>query len=161
MKVAVTGIWLAFALAQVTAAAHAQAPAPVTAAQSGLVVVESAHPFAETERRLLQAIEAAGLKVAARIDHEANAKSVALQLPPTVVLLFGNPRAGTVLMQHQRSIGIDLPLKMLIWEADGKIKLAYNDPVYLARRHGVADSMPVLAQVSQALQKFAEAATKK
>jgi uncharacterized protein (DUF302 family) len=153
------GIWFALALA--SGHASAQAPALVAPDQAGLVVIQSAHPLGETERRLVQAIEAAGLKVAARVDHEANAKSVGLRLPPTVLLLFGNPRAGTVLMEQQRTIGIDLPLKMLIWEAEGTIKLAYNDPAYLARRHGVAESAPVLAQVSQALQKFAAAATAK
>jgi uncharacterized protein (DUF302 family) len=159
MKAVLTGIWLALAL--VSGFANAQTPNPVTADQAGLVVIQSAHPFGETERRLIQAIEAAGLKVAARVDHEANAKSVGLQLPPTALLLFGNPRAGTVLMEQQRAIGIDLPLKMLIWEDEGKIKLAYNDPAYLGRRHGIDGNTPVLAQVSQALRKFAAAATVK
>ena len=78
-----------------------------------------------------------------------------------MLLLFGNPKAGTVLIEQQRTIAIDLPLKMLIWEADGKVMVAYNDPVYLARRHGIAGTTPVLAQVSQALQRFASAATTK
>ncbi len=95
-------------------------PLPPAEERAGLIVVESAHSVPETERRLVQAIEAAGLKVAARIDHEANAKSVGLGLPPTVLVLFGNPRAGTALMEQNRAIGIELPLKALIWEADGK-----------------------------------------
>jgi len=87
----------------------------------GLVVVDSASSMAETERRLVQAIEAAGLKVAARIDHEANAKRVDQALPPTVLLLFGNPKTGTPLIQQRRTIGIDLPLKILIWEEEGHV----------------------------------------
>lgn len=64
------------------------------------------------------------MKVAARVNHEANVRSVGLQLPPTVLLLFGNPKAGTALMEERRTIGIDLPLKMLIWVADGKVRVA-------------------------------------
>lgn len=152
---------IAASLLAATGEARAQAPGPPapTGGTSGLIVVESAHSMAETERRLVQAIEGAGLKVAARVDHEANAKSVGLRLQPTVLVLFGNPKAGTVLIEETRSIGIDLPLKALIWEADGKVRLAYNDPVYLARRHGIMETTPVLAQVLQALQRFAEAAT--
>jgi len=159
MRRAFAGVVLALALSGTMPPARAQAPA--MADQTGLIVIESAHALAETEQRLIKTIEAAGLKVAARIDHKANAESVGLQLPPTVLLLFGNPKAGTVLIEQQRTIGIDLPLKMLIWEADGKVMVAYNDPVYLARRHGIAGTTPVLAQVSQALQRFASAATTK
>lgn len=64
-------------------------------------------------------------------------------------------------MKQNRAIGIDLPLKALIWEADGKVRLAYSDPAHLARRHGIAETTPVLAQVAQALQRFASAATAK
>ncbi len=134
------------------------APA-VAGGSAGLVMVDSAHPVAETERRLVQAIEGAGLKVAARIDHEANAKSVGLKLPPTVLVIFGNPKAGTLLMEQSRSVGIDLPLKALIWEAEGRVKLAYTDPRQLAGRHGIPDTMPVLSQIAQALERFAAAAT--
>ncbi len=146
-----------------TASLRAQAPAPSASAveTAGLVIVDSAHPVAETERRLVQAIEGAGLKVAARVDHEANAKSVGLRLPPTVLVLFGNPSAGTLLMEQNRAIGIDLPLKVLIWEADGKVRIAYADPAGLARRHGIAEATPVLAQIAQALQRFVSAATAK
>ena len=131
--------------------ARAQTPVPSPDDVAGLVVVDSASSMAETEQRLVQAIEAAGLKVAARIDHEANAKRVDQALPPTVLLLFGNPKTGTM--------GIDLPLKILIWEEGGHVKLAYNDPFYLARRHGV-ENAAILTQVENALRGFADAATK-
>jgi uncharacterized protein (DUF302 family) len=139
--------------------ARAQTPVPSPEDVAGLVVVNSASSMAETERRLVQAIEAAGLKVAARIDHEANAKRVDQALPPTVLLLFGNPKTGTPLIQQRRTMGIDLPLKILIWEEEGKVKLAYNDPFYLARRHGI-ENTAVLTQVEKALRSFADAATK-
>jgi len=139
--------------------ARAQTPVPSPDDVAGLVVVDSASSMAETEQRLVQAIEAAGLKVAARIDHEANAKRVDQALPPTVLLLFGNPKTGTPLIQQRRTMGIDLPLKILIWEGEGHVKLAYNDPFYLARRHGV-ENAAILKQVEKALRDFADAATK-
>lgn len=138
-----------------TASKAQKAPA---ADQQGLVVVESANTMEETEKRLVAAIEGAGLKVAARIDHEANARRVGLELPPTVLILFGNPKAGTGLIKEQRTIGIDLPLKVLVWDEKGKIKIAYNDPAYIARRHGVDTALPVLTQISSTLQRFTEAA---
>lgn len=140
---------------------QAQAPtSPASVDKSvGLVVVDSAHSMLETERRLVQAIEAAGLKVAARVDHAANAEGVGLKLPPTLLLIFGNPKAGTALMEKKRVVGIDLPLKVLIWEAEGKVRTAYNDPVYLASRHALGNADAVLAQVTQALQRFVGAAT--
>jgi len=76
--------------------------------------------------------------VFARIDHAAGAASVGMELRPTELLIFGQPRTGTPLMQAVQSIGIDLPLKMLAWQDEaGKVLLAFNDMVWLARRHGV------------------------
>ena len=143
----------AASLAPVGASAQSVTPPP------GLIVVESANSVTATEERLIAALEAAGLKLAARVDHAANAEGAGLKLPPTLLLIFGNPKAGTVLMEKSRTIGIDLPLKALIWEADGKVRFAYNDPAYLARRHGLNEVDPVVAQVGQALQRFTSAAT--
>ncbi len=157
MRRAFVGFSIALMLLSGLAGARAQSPGTSPA---GLIVIDSTRSVAETEQKLVKALEAAGLKVAARVDHEANAKSVNLQLPPTILLLFGNPKAGTVLMQQQQTIGMDLPLKVLIWEADGKVKLAYNDPAYLARRHDITETAPVLTQVSEALRRFAAAATR-
>jgi len=126
--------------------------------ERGLVVIDSANPMAETETHLVAALDAAGLKVAARIDHAANAKSVGLDLAPTVLFIFGNPKAGTGLIEKERTIGIDLPLKILVWDDKGKIKIAYNDPAYMARRHGLDAALPVLPQIASALRRFAEAA---
>ncbi len=103
----------------------------------GLIVRPSRHDPKETMDRLAAAVTARGAAVAARIDHSVAAAAVGLALPPTEVLVFGNPRAGTPLMQTAQTIGIDLPLKALVWrDAAGITHLGYNDPYWLARRHG-------------------------
>jgi uncharacterized protein (DUF302 family) len=105
---------------------------------NGLVTLKSTFPVKETVDRLVQRVEAKGLTVFCRIDHAANAVSAGLTLRPTEVLIFGNAKGGTPLMQATQAIGIDLPLKALAWEdAAGQTWLAYNDPVWLTARHGV------------------------
>jgi uncharacterized protein (DUF302 family) len=92
----------------------------------------------ETLDRLLAALAARKLTVFARIDHAAGAASIGLPLRPTEVVMFGNPKGGTALMQDRQPAGIDLPLKVLIFEdADGKAWLTYNDPAWIAERHGL------------------------
>ena len=104
----------------------------------GLIVVPSAHGSAETLARLEAAITHRGAAVLVRIDHAAAAEKVGMPLAPTTVLIFGNAKAGTPLMQATQTIGIDLPLKALVWQdAAGKTWLAYNDPAWFARRHGI------------------------
>ena len=96
-------------------------------------------PSKATIDRLENAAKAKGLTIFARVDHAAGATSVGLPLRPTELLIFGNARGGTPLMQLAQTIGIDLPLKALAWEdAAGKTWLSYNDPAWLAARHGVA-----------------------
>ncbi len=103
----------------------------------GLIVRASRHDPKGTMDRLAAAVTARGAAVVARIDHSVAAATVGLALPPTEVLVFGNPRAGTPLMQTAQTIGIDLPLKALVWrDATGITHLGYNDPYWLARRHG-------------------------
>jgi uncharacterized protein (DUF302 family) len=81
-----------------------------------------------------------GLTVFARIDHAAGAAEVGEEMLPTQLLMFGNPAIGTNLMTSQRTVGVDLPIKVLIWEEpDGKVWIAYNDPAYLAERHDIGD----------------------
>ena len=92
----------------------------------------------ETVDRLAAAITTRGISIMARIDHAAAAAAIGMELRPTEVLIFGNPRAGTPLMQAEQTVGIDLPLKALVWQdADGSTRLAYNDPHGLAQRHGI------------------------
>jgi len=89
--------------------------------------------------RLVAAVTARGAAVVARVDHAAAAATVGLALAPTEALIFGNPRAGTPLMQAAQTIGIDLPLRALVWrDAAGATFVGYNDPRWLARRHGAA-----------------------
>ncbi|MEM1256321.1 MAG: DUF302 domain-containing protein [Cyanobacteria bacterium P01_H01_bin.21] len=111
--------------------AIAQATAP-----TGLIVKSSPYSVEETETRFTQILEARGLNLFASVDHTQNAAGVDLALRPTRVVIFGNPRLGTPLMQCQQTIAIDLPQKVLIWEDDqGQVQLAYNDPQYLGGRH--------------------------
>ena len=103
----------------------------------GLVTVPSTHDVKETIDRLENDMKSKGMTIFARIDHAAGAKAVGLSLRPTELLIFGNAKAGTPLMQAHQTLGIDLPLKALAWEdATGKVWLSYNDPGWLAARHG-------------------------
>lgn len=104
----------------------------------GLVTLPSAHSVPQTIDRLVSAVTSRGLTVFARIDHAANAAQVEMELRPTQLLIFGNPRGGTPLMQDRQTAGIDLPLRALAWEdAAGAVWLTYDDPRRLARRHGL------------------------
>ncbi len=103
----------------------------------GMTSCLSSHEAGETMERLAAAVTNRGMTILARIDHAAAAAEVGMVLRPTEVLIFGNPLAGTPLMQAAQTIGIDLPLKALVWQDDaGKIWLTYNNPIWLARRHG-------------------------
>lgn len=104
----------------------------------GFIVRASRHDAKETMDRLAAAVAKRGATVVARVDHAAAAAAVGLALAPTDVLIFGNPKAGTPLMQAAQTIGVDLPLKALVWrDASGATFVGYNDPRWLARRHGV------------------------
>jgi uncharacterized protein (DUF302 family) len=103
----------------------------------GLVTCISSFGPKETMDRLAAAVTTRGISIMARIDHAAAAAAIGMELRPTEVLIFGNPRAGTPLMQAVQTVGIDLPLKALVWQDEGgRTWLAYNDPQWLARRHG-------------------------
>jgi uncharacterized protein (DUF302 family) len=110
----------------------------------GLKVSRSRHGPQETLDRFEVAMARYGMTIFARIDHGAAAAKAGLELRPTVVLIFGNARAGTRLMQMVPTIAIDLPLKAVVWkdEADATW-LGYNDPVWIARRHGVVDDRSI------------------
>jgi uncharacterized protein (DUF302 family) len=106
---------------------------------NGLITVPSAHGVTDSIDRLEAHVKSKGMTVFARIDHAAGAEEAGLALRPTELLIFGNARAGTPLMQAHQSIGIDLPLKVLAFEdAAGKVWLAYNAPAWLVARHGDA-----------------------
>jgi uncharacterized protein (DUF302 family) len=131
-------------------------------AQEGLVSFPSRYSASETMQRLLTALAKRDLTVFARIDHAANADAVGMPLRPTEVVLFGNPKGGTVLMQDQQRAGIDLPLKALVWQdAADKVWLGYNAPDWIAARAGLgAASAGAVAAMSKALAAIAEEVTK-
>lgn len=134
---------------------------PVAAqATDGLISVKSTHDVPATTDKLVATLEEKGMRVFARIDHAAGAKKVEMTLEPTKLVIFGNPKIGTILMKCGRSIAIDLPQKALIWEdAEGQTWLSYNDPAYLAQRHKLEDCEAALGKVEKALAGFAKAAT--
>jgi len=104
---------------------------------SGLIQIASRFSFEETVRRLQAALVEKGLQVFAAVDHSGEAEKVGLKMPPTKVLIFGSPKAGTPLMVAAPSLAIDLPLKALVAEdAQKKVTVTYNDPEYLRERHG-------------------------
>jgi uncharacterized protein (DUF302 family) len=128
---------------------------------NGLVSMPSRGSAKETLERLLAALASRKLTVFARVDHAAGAASAGLPLRPTEVVIFGNPKGGTALMQDRQSVGIDLPLKALIFEdADGKAWLAYNDPAWIAKRHGLgAASAAAVKAMAELLGAIAQEAT--
>ena len=131
--------------------------ASAASAVEGLVALESPLTVGQTMDRLEAVVKERGLTVFARIDHSAGAAKVGKTLRPTQLLIFGNPQGGTPFMECAQSVGIDLPLKALVWEdAEAQVWLAYNDPAFLAARHG-ADSCPVVDKLSAALEGLAEA----
>jgi uncharacterized protein (DUF302 family) len=121
----------------------------------GLVTVKSPRSVDDTVNRLEALVTEKGMTVFARIDHAAGAAKVGKMLRPTQLLIFGNPRGGTPLMVCAQTAAIDLPLKMLAWQDDGgQVWLAYNDPKFIAHRHGVTDC-PVVQKMVGALARFA------
>lgn len=130
-------------------------------ARAGLVTLESRFGPKETVDRLIAAVEARGMAVAARIDHAKAAKEAGLELRPTEVVVFGNPRVGTALMQAAQTFGVDLPLKALVWEdAEGTTWLSYNEPHWLAIRHQAAEGHEaVLGGMARGLAAVAAEAT--
>jgi len=117
----------------------------------GLTTIPSSHGPKETMDRLEAGAKAKGMTVFARIDHAAGAAEVGLSLRPTAVLIFGAAKAGTALMQANQTIGIDLPLKALVWQdAQGKTWLSYNELEWLARRHALGPQSQGAAQAISA-----------
>lgn len=131
-------------------------------AADGLIKMKSAHSVDDTVNKLESVLESKGMNVFGRVNHAAGAEKAGMDLRPTQVLIFGNPKVGTPLMQCAQSVAIDLPQKALVWEDDaGDVWLAYNDPAYLSGRHSISGCEEVLKKVSGALGNFAKAATSK
>ena len=125
----------------------------------GLVRTASVLGPRETMDRLQKAIEDKGLTVFARIDHAEGARAAGFSLRPTELIIFGNAKGGTPLMQADQESGIDLPLKALVYQdAEGRVWLAYNDPHWLAGRHHLPD-LPNIAMLAKLLETLAAGAT--
>ena len=123
----------------------------------GLIVVPSDFGPEQSMSRLETEVKARGMTVFARIDHAAAAKVAGLALRPTALLIFGSPRGGTPLMQADQHIGVDLPLKMLVYlDNDGNTWLAYDSPIWLAQRHGLpAQLTPNVSALTTMLEEIA------
>jgi uncharacterized protein (DUF302 family) len=134
---------------------------PVTGfAVEGMITLKSGHSVSTTADKLEALLSQKGMTVMNRIDHSAGAAGADLELRPTEVVIFGNPKVGTPLMQCAQSVAIDLPQKALIWEdSEGIVWLGYNDPEYLKQRHNIKDCDEVIEKVKGALAGFAKAAT--
>lgn len=127
---------------------------------NGLIQLTSKHSFESTYDIIKNTLDAnPNIGILAEVDHTSNAKRVDLELPKTKLILFGNPKLGTPLMQSSRTIAIDLPQKILIWEEDGKVFLAYNDPQYLLKRHSITDKDSIAEKISGALATISGKAT--
>jgi len=150
-------------IALVLAVAVLAPPGPARAVPGGpegLIMMKSRHSVQETLDRLAAAVKAKGLRVFARVDHAANAAGAGLDLRPTQVLIFGNPKLGTPLMQGNPTVAIDLPQRVLAYR-DGKdaVWLVYTDPAHLADRHDITNQDAVLDRIGQALHCLARQAT--
>jgi len=129
-------------------------------AGDGLVTVQSQHDVKMTTDKLEAAVKAKGMKVFVRIDHAAGAKSVGGSLRPTELLIFGNPKLGSALMGCAQAVGIDLPMKALVYEDDkGQVNLSYNAPAYMKSRYAMPGCDKPIAKATGALANFAKAAT--
>ena len=128
-------------------------------AEDGLVTISSKHSVTDTADKLVSVIDKKGLKLFARINHATNAEKNGLALRPTELVIFGNPKIGTPLMQCAQTMAIDLPQKILVWQDElGKTHITYNSPDYLRNRHNIDGCEKVLKKVAGALSKLTHAA---
>lgn len=137
--------------------------APVSSSEAnGLIVQRSAHSFAQTYTNLKTALaDNPALTIVAEVDHAENAAKAGLDLRPTKLIIFGNPNLGTPLMQESPTTAIDLPQKFLIYQEDDAVFVVYNDPMYLANRHGIQNHDAELGKIAGALKKLSETAINK
>jgi uncharacterized protein (DUF302 family) len=114
----------------------------MTGSDDGIIRIPSRHNVAKTIERLQTLLKERGIRVFAHIDFSGDAARAGLTMRPEQMLIFGNPKAGTPLMVESPAAGLDLPLKALVWEdTEGKSWIAYNDPQYIVRRHGLSAAL--------------------
>jgi uncharacterized protein (DUF302 family) len=119
-----------------------------------LTAVESPHSVRMTMDRLIAALDGRGIAVFARIDHSGGARSVQLELADEEVLIFGDPRVGTFLMQSDPEIGFELPLRVLVWDAGGQTRVGYRRPTEIAEHYAVADQTELLGRIDVLLKEL-------
>jgi len=130
-------------------------------AADGLINKASNYSVQETMNRFEKIVKDKGFTIIARVDHAGAATKMGETLRPTELLIFGNPKLGSKLMQSGQTIGIDLPLKVLVWEDEkGLVSLSYNDPAWLKGRHGINDRDKVFQKMTGALNAFSDAPVK-
>lgn len=129
---------------------------------NGLITIKSKYSVKETLDRLEGVLKEKGITIALRWNHSAKAEKVGIPLRPTELLIFGNPKLGSNFFTSKQTSGIDLPMKALAWkDENGQVWLTYNDPAYIAKRHGITDRDEVVKKMTGALSKFSAAATGK
>ena len=128
-------------------------------ADQGLVIINSHHGVEKTMNALEEIVLSKGFQVFARINHAQAAKQVDIHLRPVQLLIFGKPKAGSLLMQEQPSVAIDLPMKYLVWKnSRGQVKIGWNDPAWVASRHHIHNRNKLVARISAVLRRMAERA---
>ncbi len=133
---------------------------PAKAADGEFRTIASKYSVKETLDRLTKILESKGITVMARVNHAGGARKAGLELPDTELLIFGNPKLGTPLMQANRQIGLDLPMKALAWkDADGKVHLTYTLPAALQKRHAISGKDAIFDKMTKALMGLTAAAT--
>jgi uncharacterized protein (DUF302 family) len=127
---------------------------------SGVINIKSNHTVEQTITKLETALKNKGMTIFKRVSHSEGAAGVGLKLRPTEILIFGNPKIGTKLMQCEQLAGLDLPLKALAYQdSEGQVWLAYNNPDYIARRYDIKGCAEVITKMTNALSNFSKAAT--
>lgn len=135
-------------------------PAVLMAYDKGLTHTKSFHSVKNTADRLEKALREKGVTIFARINHTDAAKSIGKILRPTELIIFGNPKVGTLLMQCKQTVAIDLPQKVLIWQDKlGQVWLTYNTPAYLVKRHGIKGCDKAIHNIDNILKEITKAAT--
>lgn len=130
-------------------------------ASDGIINVESRHTVEQTANKLEKVLLTKGMKIFQRVKHSDGAKTVGININPTELIIFGNPKVGAPLMKCAPTVAIDLPQKAVIWQdSKNRVWISYNDPAYLKQRHNIQGCDKVLAKVSGALSKLTGAATK-
>jgi len=146
----------------VLGAVMVMATPPARAAEDGLVRTASPYTVEETIERVRAALTEKGIRIFADINHTANAATMDLEMPDTHLLIFGSPKIGAPLMRRNPAIGIDLPIKVVVYADDkGRVWLIYNDPAFLADRHGLPADVPPFVGMRRTLDGLVAFAVKK